>query len=140
MTTIDDVLAEHDPRPTGDPLYIPWWAKGWYAAKNGTRWSLADGTSIVGGKVATRGNGDFSGPAAVNEVPGSLPKSPSATKAPRKAPKGPDAAQQLLAQHPTRDQRANLCDRFQLPHTILDGPNAGVVSMRLLNAIRKALK
>jgi hypothetical protein len=117
-------------------MYIPWWAKGEYARKNGTTFRMRDGTTIVGGKIHVRGSGDFTPPPGVmwtGEVPPPDPR-------PAKVRKAPDAAQQLLAQHPTRDLRANLCDRFQLPHTILDGPNAGVVSMRLLNAIRKALK
>ena len=139
MTTIDDVLAEHNPRSPDDPLYVPWWAKGEYAAKNGTKWLMSDGTSIVGGKIITRGNGDFSGPAAANEVPGSLLRAASATKAPRKAPKAPDAAQLLLAQYKTRSERERLCQLHGLDPAMLDGPNPGVVSMRLLNALRKVL-
>jgi hypothetical protein len=37
-----------------------------------------------------------------------------------------------------RAARVALCRRYKIDPTILDAPNAGVATMRLLNALRKA--
>jgi hypothetical protein len=136
--TPDIVLTEHAPRGTADPLYIPWWAKGEYAAKNGTKYRMADGTSIVGGRIVVRGTGDFTRAPAARQVLTPQPEVQRARETPRRAPKTPDAAQLLLAEHRTRDLRLELCKRYSLDPSMLDGPNPGVVSMRLLNALRRA--
>lgn len=137
--TIDAVLLEHAPRGTADPLYVPWWAKGEYAAKNGTKYRLADGTSIVGGKIVVRGHGDFSRASTPAQVLTPRPSARGATQTPRRAPKAPDEAQRILAEHRSPLERLALCKRYSLDPAILEGPNAGVVSMRILNAIRRVL-
>jgi hypothetical protein len=139
MTTVDQALTEHAPRGTMDPLYIPWWAKGEYAAKNGTKFRLADGTSIVGGRIVVRGTGDFTKAPVAAQVLIPQPRASRATLTPRKAPKAPDEAQQILAAHRTPEERLALCKRYSLDPAILIGPNAGVVSMRIVNALRKLL-
>ena len=139
MTTVEIALAEHAPRGTADPLYIPWWAKGEYAAKNGTKYRLADGTSIIGGKIVVRGTGDFTKAPAAGQVLTPQPGTRSARETPRKAPKAPDEAQRILAEHRDPAARLALCKRYSLDPAILIGPNAGVVSMRIVNALRKLL-
>jgi hypothetical protein len=139
MTTVNIALAEHAPRGTADPLYIPWWAKGEYAAKNSTKFRLADGTSIVGGAIVVRGTGDFTKAPVAAQVLTPQPRTSSGSATPRKAPKAPDEAQRILAAHRTPEERLTLCKRYSLDPAILIGPNAGVVSMRIVNALRKLL-
>jgi len=139
MTTVEIALAEHAPRGTADPLYIPWWAKGEYAAKNSTKFRLADGTSIIGGKIVVRGTGDFTKAPVLAQVLTPQSRPSRATLTPRKAPKAPDEAQRILAEHRDPAARLALCKRYSLDPAILIGPNAGVVSMRIVNALRKLL-
>ena len=139
MNTVDQALLEHAPRGTSDPLYIPWWAKGEYAAKNGTKFQLADGTSIVSGKIVVRGTGDFTRAPAARQVLTPQPGTLSARQTPRKPSKTPDEAQRILAEHRTPEERLALCKRYSLDPAMLDGPNPGVVSMRIVNALRKCL-
>jgi hypothetical protein len=139
MTTVEIALAEHAPRGTADPLYIPWWAKGEYAAKNGTKYRLADGTSIIGGKIVVRGTGDFTKAPVLAQVLTPQARPSRAPLTPRKAPKAPDEAQRILAEHRDPAARLALCKRYSLDPAILIGPNAGVVSMRIVNALRKLL-
>jgi hypothetical protein len=131
-------LQEHAPRPAGDPDYVPWWAKGEYAKKNGTKYTTESGVVIESGWATGR-------------VPMHLRRDPvltpqptptSATETPRKparTPREPDAAQQLVAECAGRSERVGLCKQYGIDPAILDAPNNGVATMRLLNALRKAL-
>ena len=129
-------LDEHNPRPAGDPDYVPWWAKGEYARKNGTKYTTESGIVVVAGEVQGR----------VSTTPRVLvppPAPASATETPRKparTPREPDKAQQLVAECPWKSERAALCKKYGLDPVILDAPNAGVATMRLLNALRKVLR
>ena len=135
MTT---ALEEHAPRPAGDPDYVPWWAKGEYAKKNGTKYTTESGVVIESGWATGR-------------VPMHLRREPvltpppapaSATETPRKparVPREPDAAQRLVAECAGRSERVALCKKHGIDPAILDAPNAGVATMRLLNALRKVL-
>jgi len=66
------------------------------------------------------------------------------TETPRKAEKtpsrdaAPDRARQLVQECDGRAARVALCKRWKINPAILDAPNAGVATMRLLNALRKA--
>jgi hypothetical protein len=129
-------LQEHAPRPAGDPDYVPWWAKGEYARKNGTKYTTESGIVVVAGEVQGR----------VSTTPRVLAPQPapaSATETPRKPARTPrelDKAQQLVAECPWKSERVGLCKQYGIDPAILDAPNAGVATMRLLNALRKVLK
>jgi hypothetical protein len=132
-------LTEHSPRPVGDPDYVPWWAKGEYARKNGTKYTTESGVTIVAG-VAT---GRLPVAPRVAPVPKAQPATASATETPRKAPKvprEPDAAQRLVAECPWKSERVGLCKQYGIDPAILDAPNNGVATMRLLSALRKVLR
>jgi hypothetical protein len=136
MTT---ALDEHNPRPAGDPDYVPWWAKGEYAKKNGTKYTTESGVVIEAGFATGRV------PMHLRREPVLTPQPTpaSATETPRKAPRLPreqDAAQRLVAECAGKSERVALCKKHGIDPTILDAPNAGVATMRLLNALRKALK
>ena len=147
-TTIDQVLLEHNPRGTDDPLYIPWWAKGEYARKNGTKFRLGDGTSIEGGRIVQRGTGAFRSASAPAPVLIPQPPAASARKTPPRASatpsKGtatPDLVAQLLQMHRTLDARTALCRQYGVdPQILHTAPNAGVASMRLANALRARIR
>jgi len=132
-------LDEHCPRPAGDPDYVPWWAKGEYAKKNGTKYTTESGVVIESGwatgRVPTHLRRD--------PVPAPQPTTASATETPRKparTPREPDKAQQLVAECPWKSERVGLCKQYGIDPAILDAPNNGVATMRLLNALRKVLK
>lgn len=132
-------LTEHNPRPVGDPDYVPWWAKGEYARKNGTKYTTESGVTIVAG-VAT---GRLPVAPRVAPVPKAQPATTSGTETPRKAPKvprEPDAAQRLVAECPWKSERVGLCKQYGIDPAILDAPNNGVATMRLLSALRKVLR
>jgi hypothetical protein len=147
MTTVEQVLAEHCPRPGDDPLYIPWWSKGEYARAKGTKWAMPDGTQIVGGRIVVRGSGAF--PSASKAEPLSKPQPPvqKRSETPTRAPATParskrplDRVDELLQEHRTLDARTVLCFQHGINPAILrDAPNPGVASMRLANALRKVL-
>jgi hypothetical protein len=137
-------LTEHSPRPSGDPEYVPWWAKGEYARKNGTKYTTESGVTIVAGVATGRV------PTHLRRDPVLVPQPtrPSATETPRKAPatparpaRSPDAVAQLLATHRTRDARLALCTLHGVDPAIFTGaPNPGVAAMRLANALRVRLQ
>lgn len=148
---IETVLAEHAPRGTDDPLYLPWWAKGEYARKNGTRYRLSDGSCIEGGRVVSRGTGSLRKPSEIARVPTPQPRAPKASETPLRAfrtpskpPRAPlelDAVAQLLVTNRTPDSRLALCALHGIDPTILtNAPNPGVASMRLANALRAKLR
>ena len=150
-STIDQVLAEHAPRGTDDPLYLPWWAKGEYARKNRTRYQLSDGSSIEAGRVVSRGTGSLRKPSEIARVPTPQPRAPKASetplrvfRTPSKPPRAPrelDTVAQLLAIHRSPDSRLALCAQYGVDPAILTGaPNPGVASMRLANALRAKLR
>ena len=133
-------LTEHSPRPVADLDYVPWWAKGEYARANGTKYTTESGVTIVGGKATGRL------PVAPRPVPvpKAQPRAVSVSETPRKAPatpREPDLAQRLVAQCPFPVLRVALCNEYGIdPAILLDAPNNGVATMRLLNALRKALR
>ena len=77
-------------------------------------------------------------------VPKAQPRVASVSETPRKAPatpREPDLAQQLVAKCPFPVLRVALCNEYGIdPAILLDAPNNGVATMRLLNALRKALR
>lgn len=128
-------LLEHAPRPAGDPEYVPWWAKGEYARKNGTKYTTESGVVIAAGEVIGRAS-------KAERVLTPPPTISSATETPRKPariPREPDRAQQLVAECNGKAEKIALCKKYGLDPTILDAPNAGVATMRLLNALRKVI-
>jgi hypothetical protein len=132
-------LTEHSPRPSGDPDYVPYWAKGEFARKNGTSYTTESGVTIVHG-VAT---GRLPVAPRAAPVPKAQPAPARATETPRRpvrTPREPDRAQQLVAECPWKSERVGLCKQYGIDPAILDAPNNGVATMRLLNALRKVLR
>lgn len=130
-------LTEHAPRPAGDPDYVPYWAKGEYARRNGTSYTTESGVTVVHGQATGRL------PVAPKAAPVSKPQpAPArATETPWKAAKtpskAPDLVAQLLALHRTPDARLGLCAKYGVDPAIFTGaPNPGVAAMRLANALR----
>jgi len=124
------VHTEHTPRPSGDPDYVPYWAKGEYARKNGYSYTTESGYTLREGSVVGR-----TAPA---------PR-PTPTPAPRALPPVPKAArpldtvQSLLIIHKSRESRLALCAVWGIDPAIFTGaPNPGVAAMRLANALRRA--
>ena len=120
--------TEHAPRPSGDPDYTPYWAKGEYARKNGYSYTTESGHTLREGTVV-----------------GHREPAPRTVQAPRALPPVPKAArpldtvQSLLAIHRTREERLALCAKFGVDPAIFTGaPNPGVAAMRLANALRRA--
>ena len=150
-STIDQVLTEHNPRGTDDPLYLPWWAKGEYARKNGTKYRLSDGSCIDAGRIVSRGTGSLRKPLEIARVPTPQPRVQKASETPLRGfpthskpvrtPKEPDLVSQLLAVHRSPESRLALCAQYGVDPTILtNAPNPGVASMRLANALRAKLR
>lgn len=148
---IHAVMTEHNPRGTDDPCYVPWWAKGEYARKHNTKYVTEEGSVIEGGRVVVEGHGRRPEPAPVSkyhpdpESASETPRKGSEThpKAPRTLPATPPAADDLAAElvstYKTRDGRLRLCAKYGIDPGILDAPNAGIQSMRLRNALRRAI-
>lgn len=146
---IHAVMTEHAPRGTDDPCYVPWWAKGEYARKNGTKYKTEEGSTIEAGRVVTEGHGRRSEPAPVSKY---RETTESATETPRKASETPsraprtlpattdDQAAELVATYRDRKGREFLCKKYGIDPGILDAPNPGIQSMRLRNALRRAIK
>lgn len=144
-------LDEHHPRPVGDPLYVPYWAKGAYARAHGTSYTLEDGSVVRAGEIMQMGTGASrsassaaelpkyrAGVERSSEVPAVRPATPSRDERP--PAKEPDAVAKLLREHSTPEQRRALCERYGIDWTtIASAPNPGVGSMRLANALRKGL-
>jgi hypothetical protein len=133
---IHAALAEHAPRAASDPLYVPFWAKD---PKGDFSWALSDGTLIRAGRVVREGTGEFRE---------RLPTPPRAETVEvrvrarldhdRKSAKSTDVVLELVRANPHRDQRVALCRQHGIDPAILDGaPNAGVATMRLVNALRR---
>lgn len=133
-------LVEHNPRPAGDPDYVPWWARGEYARINGTKYTTESGVTIHGGQVVGT-SPKASRPAP---VPSPRPAPENARETPRRpaaTPSQPDRARALVAECAGKSERVALCRRHGIDPGILDNaPNAGVATMRLLNALRRALE
>lgn len=146
--TIEQALAEHNPRPSDDPLYIPWWAKGAYAHANGTKWQLPDGTQIANGRIVSMGSGDLRKASKPEPVYQPQPQAEKRTETPRRASatpsrekRAPDLVDELLQVYKTLDARTVLCVQYGINPAILrEAPNPGVASMRLANALRKAIR
>ncbi len=132
-------LMEHHPRPPGDPDYVPWWARGEYAARMVTKYCTESGVIVEAGFVTGR----IPSHMRREPVPEPQPTPASATEVPRKAPRvprEPDAAQRLVAECAGKSERVALCKRHGLDPAMLDAPNPGVATMRLLNALRRVLR
>lgn len=112
---IREVQAALDvPNPIAGPDYVPWWAQGEYARKNGTSYTTESGITVKDGMITGR-------PQIAKE------------RIERKAePKpGVDIPDLTLPE---------LCDKYNLSHDLYKtAPNGGVASMRVRNAIRKLL-
>ena len=110
MHPAEIALNELNPRPAGDPYYVPWWAKPPHGVKMNTSYTTKSGVTVSGGRVTGR---------VKTSVPAVEPK---ATKVPSSPSEPPSV----------------LCDRYGLPHSLyLDAPNKGVGVMRVRNAIKK---
>jgi len=133
---VQAALDQHEPRPVGDPLYAPYWARGAYAARAGTSYSMADGTKLAAGRIVVLGSA--SGP---QELPEYRPGPKKASEVPRKpAAKASDRVAALLQEHRTPDARQALCREHGIDWTLITtAPNPGVGTMRLANALRKIL-
>jgi len=144
-------LDEHHPRPDGDPLYVPYWAKGAFARTHGTSYTLGDGSVVRGGEIAQVGTGASRSASSAaelpqyragvergSEVPAVRPATPARSERP--PTKELDAVAKLLREHSTPEQRRALCERYGIDWTtVTSAPNPGVGSMRLANALRRAL-
>lgn len=120
--------TEHAPRPSGDPDYTPYWAKGEYARKNGYSYTTESGHTLREGTVV----GHREPVPRTVQAPRALPPVP-------KAARPLDTVQSLLAIHRTREERLALCAKFGVDPAIFTGaPNPGVAAMRLANALRRA--
>ena len=119
---------EHAPRPAGDPDYVPYWARGEYARKNGYSYTTESGHTLREGTVVHHREPTPRTVQAVRELP-PVPK----------AARPLDAVQSLLIIHKTREARLALCAAWGIDPAIFTGaPNPGVAAMRLANALRRA--
>ena len=120
--------TEHAPRPAGDPDYVPYWARGEYARKNGYSFTTESGHTLREGTVVHHREPTPRTVQAVRE----LPRVP-------KAARPLDAVQSLLIIHKSREARLALCAAWGIDPAIFTGaPNPGVAAMRLANALRRA--
>lgn len=111
-------LDDHFPAPAGDPNYVPWWARGEYARRNGTTYTTESGVSIVAGAVV----GERS---PVAQVPAPQPPTPKRLEAPREPCL--DAAR-LRA----------MATAYGFTDAVwAKSPNMGVAIMRIRNAARR---
>ncbi|MFM2095239.1 MAG: hypothetical protein RIS70_2363 [Planctomycetota bacterium] len=141
---IHAVLTEHSPRPAGDPLYVPYWAKGDYARRLGTRYTTEEGSVIEAGRVVKEGLGKASEGRSVCISRGTQE---NATETPRKASetrsrqaRSLDLASTLVKSCASPDEKCALAIRHGIdPAAVKTAPNPGVASMRLVNALRKVL-
>ena len=141
---IHTVVSEHSPRPTGDPMYVPYWAKGEYARRNRTKYTTEEGSTIEAGQVVKEGHGS-----ARKGQPVYQPQCEAkrGTETPRRAEEGRSKASRTLDLAATlvkmcsgAEEKRALARKHGLDPAILDNaPNPGVASMRLVNALRKAL-
>ena len=92
------------------------------------------GCCVVNGRLA--GMQLYSVQPGIESAP-ETPREPRAT--PPRAEAAPDRARQLVQECDGRAARVALCKRWKINPAILDAPNAGVATMRLLNALRKIL-
>jgi len=130
--------TEHVPRPTGDPDYTPYWAKGEFARKNGYSYTTESGYTIRAGEVAEHRVPAPRAPQVERELP-PVPRAVRALPPVPKAARALDAVQSLLIIHKTREERLVLCAKFGVDPAIFTGaPNPGVAAMRLANALRRA--
>lgn len=140
-------LDEHAPRPAGDPDYVPYWAKGEYARRNGTRYTTESGVTVTAGVVTEGSRRREEG----EELYKYRPPVQKATEVPRRGserhqkaartPREPDLVDQLLKINKTLDARTVLCKSYGIdPGILTSAPNPGVATMRLANALRKLVR
>lgn len=145
-------VDEHAPRTVGDPFYIPWWAKVPKLDGEPKTYRAWDGTEIQGGKIVTRGS-SFRGFEATmrqpqkvvrNETPPpSLPEVLPLRSKPAVKANIPDWASEALREAgKCPDARAKLCSLHGIDYAALvaGAPNAGVATMRIVNALRRSSK
>ena len=118
-------LDDHFPAPAGDPNYVPWWARGEYARRNGTSYTTESGVSIANGTVVGERP-----KRAVEAVP--VPTPPPVPAKRSEAPRKPVTPQLDVAR--LRSMAANYGLRDDVWK---ESPNMGVAVMRLKNAARK---
>ena len=133
---VQAALDQHEPRPVGDPLYVPYWARGEYAAKAGTSYTMADGTKLAGGRIVVLGIAS-----RPEELPKYRPQPEKVTEVPRKpTARVLDVVGQLLQEHRTPEARQALCRKHGIEWSIVaTAPNPGVGTMRLANALRRII-
>ena len=91
------------------------------------------GCCVVNGRLAgSRVLTPECAPLRGSETPREARATPPRVEAPA------DRARQLVQECDGRAARVALCKRFKIDPAILDAPNAGVATMRLLNALRRA--
>jgi hypothetical protein len=129
---------EHTPRATGDPDYVPYWAKGEFARKGGYTYTTESGYTIRAGQLAGYREPAPRALQAERELP-PVPRAVRALPPVPKAARALDAVQSLLTIHKTREERLVLCAKYGVDPAIFTGaPNPGVAAMRLANALRRA--
>ena len=131
--------TEHAPRPAGDPDYVPYWARGEYARKNGYSFTTESGHTLREGTVVHHREPT---PRTVQAVREPTPRTVQAVRELPRVPKAArplDAVQSLLIIHKSREARLALCAAWGIDPAIFTGaPNPGVAAMRLANALRRA--
>ena len=112
MREVQAALDAHG--PNSGPDYVPWWAKGDYAKKNGTSYTTESGVTVKDGEITGR-------PAAVKER----------IERKTEVKPGVDIPDLTLPE---------LCDKYGLSHDLYKtAPNGGVATMRVRNAVRRLL-
>lgn len=141
---LQTALGEHNPRPVGDPDYVPYWARGEYARTRDTSYTLEDGSVVRRGLIEAVGTGASPSRSTGTELPQYRAGVERSSEVPPVAApvrvKEPDRVAKLLQEHRTPEQRRALCERYGIDWTVVaSAPNPGVGSMRLANAIRRKI-
>ena len=158
LALVEDTMSfelavdEHAPRTVGDPFYVPWWAKIRQLDGEAKTYRAWDGTEIRGGKIVTRGS-SFRGFEAVMHTkpevaptemaPPSPPEVLPLHSKPRVKANVPDWASDALREAgKCPDARSRLCAQYGIDYAALieGAPNAGVATMRVVNALRRSSK
>lgn len=128
MTTrVFPPLDDHFPAPAGDPDYVPWWAKGEYARRNGTSYTTESGVSITNGVMVGKRSEKAVEPAPVHQP---QPDTAKRAETPRKAAPVPSKLD-IGRLH-------SLAESFGLRDDVWkESPNMGVAVMRIKNAARR---
>ena len=148
---VQAALDDHNPRPVGDPLYVPYWARGAYARAHSTQYTMQDGTHLVAGRIERLGKEASRSASSSEELPQYRAPVERPTESPRSTvavlsrgastpTREPDAVTVLLRQHSTKESRMALCAKHGIDWALVESaPNPGVGAMRLANALRSRL-